>query len=412
MSYELLFSRIDGRLWMARREDGSIVELRVEQDDDDIHSGCIVKGRVSNVLPGIQSAFLDIGKGRSVFLHVNDLRATDEAISKAPIQDRLREGNEVVVQVVREGRGGKRARVTCNLTIPGRMLVLVPGITRNAVSRRIPDYDERARIQGILEELPADECGWIARTAAVGADRQRLGHEAERLLGVWRKLRSQESESAAPSVLLRESDLLTEILRDSSSESLEGVVLDDVDDRQRALDFLQRVDPMAASKIRLHTGDVGLFAAEGIDAEVDKTLRPRVWLKSGGYVVIEETEALVSIDVNTGKFLGKRDFEKTVLRTNREAAREIARQLRLRGLGGIIVVDLIDMRGREDREEVLAVFEEQLRKDPARTRVVGISDLGLLQLTRKWSRPGIAHQLTRPCSECRGQGTVRRDADY
>lgn len=411
MSHDLLFSRIDGRQWMARREDGSIVEIRAEQDDDEVHSGCIVKGRVSNVLPGIQSAFLDIGGDRSVFLHANDLTSTDDARSTAPIQDRLREGNEVVVQVVREGRGGKRARVSCNLTIPGRMLVLVPGITRNAVSRRIPDYDERARIQAILEDLPTEDCGWIARTAAVGADPERLGHEAERMLDAWRGLRARSEESPAPAVLLREPDLLTEVLRDSASESLDGIVLDDVGDRQRALDFLRSVDPVAASKIRLHTGEVGLFEAEGVDAEIDKALRPRVWLKSGGYLVIEETEALVSIDVNTGKFLGKSDFEETVLRTNREAAREIARQLRLRGLGGIIVVDLIDMRGREHRDDVLALFEEQLRKDPARTRVEGISELGLLQLTRKWSRPGIAHQLTRPCGECQGRGRVRRADD-
>lgn len=408
MSYELLFSRIEGRLWMARREDGSVVELRAEQDDDEAHSGCIVKGRVSNVLRGIQSAFLDIGGDRSVFLHASDLSAVGDPKSTVPIQDRLREGNEVVVQVVREGRGGKRARVTCNLTIPGRMLVLVPNITRNAVSRRIPDYDERARIQGILEDLPDEECGWIARTAAVGADAQRLGLEAERLLGAWRDLRKRAAELSAPSVLLREPDLLTEVLRDSSSDSLEAIVLDDVDDRQRALDLLRIVDPVAASKLRLHTGEVGLFEATGVNAEIDKALRPRVWLKSGGYLVIEETEALVSIDVNTGKFLGKGDFEQTVLRTNCEAAREIARQLRLRGLGGIIVIDLIDMRGRDDREQVLSLFEEQLRKDAARTRVVGISDLGLLQLTRKWSRPGIAHQLTRPCDSCHGQGRVRR----
>lgn len=411
MSYELLFSRIDGRQWMARREDGSVVELRVEQDDDEVHSGCIVKGRVSNVLPGIQSAFLDIGGDRSVFLHANDLPSSGEARSTVLIEERLREGNEVVVQVVREGRGGKRARVSCNLTIPGRMLVLVPGIARNAVSRRIPDYEERARIQSILEELPAEDCGWIARTAAVGADRERLGCEAARMLDAWRELRARREESSAPSVLLREPDLLTEILRDSSSESLDAIVLDDVDDRQRALDLLQSVDPLAASKIRLHTGEVGLFEAERVDAEVDKALRPRVWLKSGGYLVIEETEALVSIDVNTGKFLGKGDFEKTVLQTNLEAAREIARQLRLRGLGGIIVVDMIDMRGREDREEVLAVFEEELRKDPARTRVEGISGLGLLQFTRKLSRPGLAYQLTRRCRECKGRGRVRRSND-
>jgi ribonuclease G len=408
MSFELLFSRISGRLWMARREAGAIVELRVEHDDAGIHCGRIVKGRVTNVLPGIQSAFLEVGREQSVFLHANDLPATDEKTARLPIQDRLREGNELVVQVVREGRGSKRARVTCNLTIPGRMLVLVPGITRRAVSRRIPDPDERRRVQGILEELPAEECGWIARTVAGGSDPDRLVLEAERLLGIWRDVRARAAESTAPSILLHEPDLLSEVLRDSPSENLDDIVLDDADDRQLALDLLRDVDPLAASKIRLHTGETSLFEAQGVDAEIDKALRPRVWLKSGGYLVIEETEALVSIDVNTGKYLGKRDFDATILRTNLEAAREIARQLRLRGLGGIIVVDLIDMPRRENREEVLSVFEGELRKDPAKTRIVGISDLGLLQLTRKLSRPGISHQLMRPCGDCHGLGRVRR----
>jgi ribonuclease G len=184
-------------------------------------------------------------------------------------------------------------------------------------------------------------------------------------------------------------------------------VFDDPGDRQRALDYLQGVDPAAASRIRLHTGETGLFEALGVESEIDRALRPRVWLKSGGHLVIEETEALVSIDVNTGKFLGGRDSEQTVLKTNCEAAREIARQLRLRGLGGIIVVDLIDMPRSEHREEVLAVFEDALRRDPAKTRLAGISELGLLQLTRKRSRPGISETLTRPCDACRGQGRVR-----
>jgi len=407
MSSELFLSRIDGRLWAALREDGSTVEVRVEPLDDVPRAGRILKARVSNVLSGIQSAFLEIGAERGAYLHAGDLVFPGEPSSPSPIQDRLKEGRELLVQVEREGRGSKGARVTCFLTIPGRLLVLLPWGTTRAVSRRIRDRAERDRLQSILESLPSEESGWIARTSAAGADARRLESEASRLVDQWRELRDGLDGISSPGLVLREPDLLQETLRDSPTVVLERILVDDPVDRERAIEYLREIDPLTASKVGLYTEKAPLFETYGISATIDRALRRRVWLKSGGYLVIEETEALVSVDVNTGKFLGKHDLEQTLLRTNIEAAREIPRQLRLRGLGGIVVVDLIDMREPESREEVLSIFCEGLARDPARTRVVGLSDLGLLQLTRKRTRPGLAEQLTRICGACRGRGRVR-----
>jgi ribonuclease G len=407
MSSELFLSRIDGRLWAALREERSTVEVRVEPPDDLPRAGRILKARVSNVLPGIQSAFLDIGTERGAYLHAGDLVLPTDPSFPSPIQDRLKKGRELLVQVEREGRGSKGARVTCLLTIPGRFLVLLPWGTARAVSRRIRDREDRDRLQSILERLPSEESGWIARTAAAGADAKRLEAEARRLIDQWRELRDGLDEISSPGLVLREPDLLQETLRDSPTVGLERILLDDPGDRERAIEYLLEIDPVAATKVGLYTEKASLFETYGISATIDRALRRRVWLKSGGYLVIEETEALVSIDVNTGKYLGKHDLEPTLLRTNIEAAREIPRQLRLRGLGGIVVVDLIDMSEPESREEVLSIFREGLARDPARTRVVGLSELGLLQLTRKWTRPGLAEQLTRICGTCRGRGRVR-----
>ncbi len=409
MSSELFLSRSAGRLWTALREQGRTVELRVERLDEVSGLGRIVKGRVTNILPGMQSAFVDIGAEQGAFLHARELTLPGECGARAPIQHRLREGRELLVQVEREERGAKGARVSCDITLPGRLLVLLPMSSHRAVSRRIHADDQRERLRGILEGLPGERTGWVARTAAESAGEEQLHAEAERLLASWQGAHARIDRVSAPATVLREPDLLVEVLRDAPAADLERIVLDDAEDRQRAIDFLLPIDPRTAAKLRLHSGPASVFEAEGLASEIEKALRRRVWLKSGGYLVIEATEALVSIDVNTGKYVGKQDPEQTILRTNLEAAREIPRQLRLRGLGGIVVIDLIDMRDARSRQAVLAAFAEQIAHDPARTRVAGLSELGLLELTRKWTRPGLADLLTRPCPTCRGDGQVRSD---
>jgi ribonuclease G len=434
MSSELFSSRFGGHAWAALREEGHTVELRVEREGDAPTVGRIVKGRVTRVLPGLQSAFVDIGQARDAFLHVADLllpgeqpphdaeamlaRMADEEAGEeeaaprstaaaAPIQDRLRTGRELLVQIAREGFGHKGPRVTCFVSLPGRYLVYLPQMPHGGVSRRIADPDERARLKAALEGLTEAPGAFIARTAASGVDVSRLRADASRLVATWEACLAAAERALAPCVVHEDLDLLLRLLRDAPRDGLDRVVVEGAEDRERALAYLADVDPGLAARVRLHAGPAPLFESEGLDEDVDRALRPRVWLRSGGTVVIEPTEALVAIDVNTGKYVGRGQLEETVLRTNLEAAEEIARQLRLRDLGGIVVVDFIDMELPESKRRVLEALEAALARDRARTKVVGLSDLGLVQLTRKRTRRGIAASLTRTCPSCAGLGRIK-----
>jgi ribonuclease G len=434
MLRELFVSRLGGQLWSALREDGSTVELRVERAHGEAPAGRIIKARVTNILPGIQSAFLDIGTERGAFLHVKDLvlpggsvngsagiegegdeledLAADVAGSvspdaAAPIEQRLSVGRELLVQVSREPMGTKGAKVSGFLSIPGRLVVLLPSARARGVSRRIGDAAERERLKGILDRLPGEEVGFVARTAAEGAAEADLQADAASLMRTWCEIQDRAAALPAPSVIHRDHGLLLRLLRETPRDGLERIVLDDEEDRAQALRYLQETDPPLATRLELHTGRTPLFESRGLHLDVEKALRPRVWLRSGGYLVIQETEALVSIDVNTGKFVGKRDLEQTALRANLEAAKEIARQLRLRDLGGIIVIDFIDVLAPESRNAIVDALKRRLRTDPARTKIIGLSELGLLQLTRKRTRPAVGTQLTRSCPLCTGLGRIK-----
>ena len=443
MSSELLFSRLGGRTAAALRENGVTVELRLEDDGMALAVGRIIKARVSKVLPGIQSAFLDVGQERDAFLHVADLwlpgeaqpdetpfvvdvdvevegdddtdgervtaslrRPKRSATAAAPIESRLKPGRDVLVQIVREGFGGKGPRVTSFVTLPGRYLVYAPLTPFRAVSRRIVDPDERQRLKLILASLP-DPGGFIVRTAGAGADERAFRADARALVATWREIEACASRSPIPAVLHSDLGLFLRTLRDASSGSLDRIVVDDDEMHRQGNSFLRDLDPTLASRLVRHPGPETLFDATGVSLDVEKALRPRVWLKSGGTLVIQQTEALVSIDVNTGKFVGTRHPDETILKTNLEAAGEIARQLRLRDLAGIIVIDFIDMDRAEHRAQVVAALETALRSDRARTKIVGLSELGLLQLTRKRTRAGLEAVLTRPCPACSGAGRVK-----
>jgi len=443
LSSELLVSRAGGRTCTALREDGVTVELRVEDERAALAVGHIVKARVSKILPGIQSAFLDVGQDRDAFLHATDLllpgeaapppllafgggsasepeegaeedseilatgRSHRESPPGAPIQDRLKEGRELVVQVVREAFGGKGPRVTCFITLPGRYLVHAPQASFRGVSRRIHDPEERQRLRDILEALPEVSGGFIGRTAGAGADASAFEADARFLVETWTTIESKIGRSPTPSLLHADLDLFLRSLRDASTASLARVVVDDERMHRAGRDYLREIDPQLASRLQRHLGPESLFDATGVSQDIEKALRPRVWLNSGGTIVIEQTEALVSIDVNTGKFVGARRPEETVLKTNLEAAEEIAHQLRLRDLGGIIVVDFIDMDRPEHRHLVIEVLEKALQRDRSRTKVVGLSELGLLQLTRKRTRLGLGAALTRECVSCSGTGRMK-----
>jgi len=422
------------------------VELRVEDDRAALSVGDIVKARVSKILPGIQAAFLDAGQERDAFLHVSDLLLPGEMApppadvngsdgadepgdagesgegdvasgggrrpprslpAGPPIQDRLKEGRELVVQVVRESIGGKGPRVTCAITLPGRYLVHAPKTTFRGVSRRITDPEERQRLRGILSGLRPDTGGFIVRTAGAGAAMSAFEADARFLVRTWNSIEERIASTPAPAILHSDLDLFLRALRDAPSDAWDRVVVDDERLYQAGLEYLRDLDPPLAARLKQHRDGAALFDATDVNQDIEKALRPRVWLKSGGTIVIEQTEALVSIDVNTGKFIGSRRPDETVLQTNLEAAVEIARQLRLRDLGGIIVVDFIDMDRPEHRQRVTEALEHALQRDRSRTKVVGLSELGLLQLTRKRTRMGIGAALTRPCAACAGSGRMK-----
>jgi len=449
MSTELLVGRRGSETWAALREDGRIVELHVDPADDRAGVGRIYKARVSRVLPGIQSAFMEFGAERQAFLHARDLllpgepprpvaaRAllhhspgadgTDDdpaigpgrgygagagcddraGVDLPPIEDRLKVGRDLLVQISRESLGEKGPRATCYLSFPGHLLVLFPQLRHRGVSRRIEDPDERARLLEILARIAGDDVGFVARTAALGAGESSLVADAHDLLATWSSVEERFEVARAPSVVHREPDLLLRMLRDTAPYAPERIIVDTLARRDRVLEYLTRVQPVLKSRVELHEGREPLLEAYGVIREAEKAVRPKVWLKSGGYLVIQETEALVSIDVNTGKFVGGRRAEETVLQTNIEAAHEIARQLRLRNLGGIVVMDFIDMELAESRDRLMAELLEALRPDRTKTNVIGLGELGLVQLTRKRTRPGLRAMLTVPCPHCFGDGRVR-----
>jgi len=313
----------------------------------------------------------------------------------------------LVVQVAREAFGGKGPRVTCFITLPGRYLVHAPQAPFRGVSRRIHDPAERQRLRDILEALPAASGGFIVRTAGSGAAAQAFAADARFLVSTWSSIEARIASSPAPSVVHTDLDLFLRSLRDAPSGSLSRVVVDDERMHRAGREYLGETDPQLAARLHRHLGPESLFDATDVSVDIDKALRPRVWLSSGGTIVIEQTEALVSIDVNTGKFVGSRRPEETVLKTNLEAAAEIARQLRLRDLGGIIVIDFIDMDRPEHRHLVMEALEKALERDRSRTKVVGLSELGLLQLTRKRTRLGIGAIMTRECASCLGSGRMK-----
>jgi ribonuclease G len=426
MRTELFVSRVGEQTWSALREGGSAVEFRVEERGDSPRLGRIIKARVTRILPAIQAAFVNVGLERDAFLHASDLLlpgdpppAVEQGAAgepqerrskteRVPIQRRLEPGSELVVQISRESRATKGDRATCFLGIPGRLLVLLPLVPQVGVSRRIFDQDERERLAAVLRDLDCGSRGFIARTAARGVDAGALRAEAARLLETWKAIRTRAETVQPPAVLHDEPPLAIRLLRDAPAEGFGRIVLDDPDEHDRVQKFLHQVDSALASRIELYDGERPLFATHGLDDEIWRALRPRVWLRSGGYLIIEQTEAMVSIDVNTGKSVQGDSQADTSFETNLEAAEEIARQLRLRDMGGIVVVDFVDMDSIEHRRRLVEVMTAALRDDPARSKIVSLSDIGLMQLTRKRARSGLHVALMQPCPSCSGQGRVIR----
>lgn len=422
MRKDLLINVTPPETRVALVEDGRVVEVFHERRGQRGLVGNVYLGRVHRVLPGMQAAFVAIGLERDAFLYVEDALmpledegedtavggSTSPAAEKPRIDDLVKEGQEIVVQVTKDPISGKGPRVTAALSLPGRTLVFLPSVREIGISRRITDEDERERLRRLLEALPG-EGGLIARTAAQGAGEAEIAADHGYLTNLAERISRQAERSGAPALLHRELDLSLRIARDLLSTDFAAIRIDDEATAARLREFLSAVAPSLVHVVDVYSGDAPLFEAFGIQAEIENALKSRVELPSGGSLVIQQTEALVAIDVNTGKFVGKDALEDTVFAANLEAVPEIARQIRLRDLGGLLVIDFIDMSESDHRREVFERLEAELDRDRARTRLLALSDFGLVEVTRQRSRGNLEKTLTRPCPCCSARGRVRSD---
>jgi ribonuclease G len=401
----LIVNRISSEIRVAVMERDRLVELWVERGGDRSAVGNLYLGRVAAILPGTQSAFVGIGLRRAALLHFADL--PEGADDDTPIESRLEVGQTLLVQLRKEPLPGKGARVSARPSLAGRLVVLLPGEDRVAVSRKIVDPECRKRLQATAaRHLPAG-FGLIVRTGSVDASPDAIVAEVRRLGETWAEIR-RRSESAAPGEMLhREPDLVTRLLRDGYAAGGDRIVVDDHVLFEACVAGVERARLSPAASVEWHQGEP-IFDRFGVEREIGRLLRPRVWLPSGGYLVIQPTEALVAIDVNTGKYIGREGPEETALRINREAASEVARQLRLRDLSGIVVVDFIGMRDEVSRRDLLDHLERDLSRDRARTRILPISEFGLVEITRQRTRHGLERVLRTSCPTCRGSGRLRK----
>jgi len=407
---------------VAILEDDRLVELLVDRPELRRSVGNIYRGRVEAVLPGIQAAFVDIGTEKSAFLHASDLIEPDEdedededkdngkRRGKIPnIQDHVKRGETILVQVTKEPISTKGPRVTTQISLPGRFLVFMPHASKVGVSRKIDNRDERARLRKMMSGLmPKDGGGVIVRTVAEDITEDDLKRELTSLLGLWKKIKRKAHFVRPPALVQREASLTSGIIRDLFSEKVDRLIVDSRELHDEIRKYLDEVDPELLERLSLHEDAVPLFDKYEVESEIANLYKRRVDLPTGGYILIELTEALVSIDVNTGRYTGKKDPEKTIFRTNVEAAREIARQLRLRDVGGIIVIDFIDMETQGNRDRVLQELRSFLGRDRARTKAFEVSDLGLIEMTRQRVRPSLWHSMTNVCPACSGTGRVFR----
>ncbi|MGE5232906.1 MAG: Rne/Rng family ribonuclease [Acidobacteriota bacterium] len=408
---------------IAVLEDDRLVEVFVERLRHRGLVGNVYKGRVTRVLPGMQAAFVDIGLGRDAFLYVSDVAENLAALEELEtgeqeegppasehqpsIDDLLKAGQELMVQVLKDPLPNKGARVSTQITLPGRYLVLLPTVRHVGVSRRIEEESERQRLRGVLEELAPLPYGTIVRTAGEGKGRDEFEADRAYLVRSWERLQQRAAKTAAPTLLHQDLDLALRVVRDLYNPTFSVLWVDGEETYERIVEFLDQVQPSLVGKVKIYRQEASLFDRFGIEEEIESALQSKVWLKSGGYIVVNPTEALVAIDVNTGRFVGQHNLEDTVLRTNLEAVQEVVRQVRLRDLGGIIVIDFIDMAEPEHRQQVFAALETELKKDRAKNKVLNISDFGLVELTRKRSHANLERLLTQPCPYCHGSGRIR-----
>lgn len=410
---------------VAILEADRLTEVFVERPAEKGLVGNLYCGRVNRVLPGMQAAFIDVGLERDAFLYVSDVTQPlpdddwdgEMAPTPLPIDQLLAPGQSILVQVTKDALPGKGPRVTTNVGIPSRYLVLLPKVRHVGISRRIEDETERQRLRDIVEQLPQGVAttlpgtdashGVIVRTVGEGVARHDLERDYQSLLALWGRIEAQMAEVRAPALVHCELDAAQRAVRDLFSAEYSVLWVEGVEAYERLVETLDHQQPELVSSVRLMTDGESLFERFRVDEEIERALDSKVWLRSGGFIVINQTEALVAIDVNTGRYVGKRNLEETVYKTNLEAVREIVRQLRLRDLSGIIVMDLIDMESAEHRDETFALLEQELERDRAKTRATRISEFGLVELTRERNHANLERVLTRPCPYCSGRGRIR-----
>ncbi|MBX6377456.1 MAG: Rne/Rng family ribonuclease [Clostridia bacterium] len=415
MDKEFLVSFADDETRVAILEEGELAEFYVERPLTQRVAENIYKGKVENVLPGMQAAFVNIGLERNAFLYVEDAlpqKGGDVAddlpddARRLSIKDVVKVGQEVIVQVIKEPTGTKGARVTRHLTIPGRYLVLLPAVDYVGVSRRIVDPVERERLKAAAQRIKPPGVGLIVRTVAEGCGEEDLVRDLELVQRLWREIQQRASANPAPCLLHRDMGIVYRLFRDALTRDVRRIRVDGPGAAERVREILDLVAPEMAERVEVYRGPLPLLEAYNLDDVPEKALNRRVWLRNGAYLIIDQTEALTAVDVNTGKFVGSSNLAETVFATNLEAAREIARQLRLRDIGGIIVIDFIDMDVPEHRQKVVAALSEALQRDRTKSTVLGITPLGLVEMTRKKGRQSLRDVVSQPCPYCNGRGRI------
>ncbi len=429
MYKKIVINVADHETRVALLEDGNIAELFIERGDASDIAGNIYKGKVQRVLPGMQAAFVDIGLKQAAFIYVDDViggnyspiedflnnnGSTEEGIfynsylsstrRDRHIEELITEGQEMMVQAAKAPMGSKGARLTTHISLPGRFLVLMPASEHIGISRRIEDDTERNRLKAIVESIRDNHFGYIVRTAAEGVQEEKLKYEMGFLKNLWESIQQKYQTAPAPYVLHKEVAISLRSVRDLLLHEAENLIIDSRSGYESILKFLYEFMPSLKDSVEFYEGLEPIFDSFNLEADISRALKKKVWLKSGGYIVIEHTEALVAIDVNTGRYVGKYNLEETILKTNLEAVKEIAYQIRLRDIGGIIIIDFIDMEKKSNQEKVFNALKEALKKDRSKTHVLPISELGLIQMTRKRIRKPLTRILCEPCFYCEGEG--------
>ena len=435
MPSELIINARPHETRVALVENGIIVELHIERRTGQELMGNIYRGRVVRVLPGMQAAFVNVGLDRTAFLYVSDVHKEFPDLGKMmadgnancesgflnagqseakqiqsnsfQIEDLLKEGQDIMVQVTKEPIGNKGARLTSHVSIPGRHLVLMPTVNHIGISRRIEDREERDRLREVIQETRPCDIGFIVRTVSEGNPKEKLASEMDFLLKLWVGIQTKMGNKSGPELLYKDLSISLRAVRDLFTREVDRLIIDSREEFANIMEFIEAFAPGLKHSVELYEGPEPVFDAFEIEMEISRALDKKIWLKSGGYIVIELTEALTAIDVNTGSYVGKRNVEETILKTNLEAVKEIAYQLRFRNIGGLIVIDFIDMEKKTNRERVFMALKEALSKDKAKANILHMSDLGLIEMTRKRTRANLNRLLTEPCFYCEGRGALK-----